>query len=206
MMVERTMTDIENTAVPAKEKAAKRPLPISLPGLLLLGPKQELIACNSEAVNILIYPNKPGKPRDLRELVASKIPIDRFMAAGELKTIEFISGRRRYQCSAHRLEIHGHNPVTTTFLLYRTPSPEVILCGISARYNLTAREREMTGHLLHGLTSKEIAQQMSISPNTVKAFMRLVMTKMGVTTRAGIVGRMAGVDLEPDHLLGDKRY
>jgi DNA-binding CsgD family transcriptional regulator len=76
-----------------------------------------------------------------------------------------------------------------------------MLSGITAKYNLTARERETTGYLLHGLTSKEIAQQMNISPNTVKAFMRLVMTKMGVTTRAGIVGRLAGIDLEPDQLM-----
>jgi DNA-binding CsgD family transcriptional regulator len=30
---------------------------------------------------------------------------------------------------------------------------------------------------------------MGISPNTVKAFLRLVMVKMGVSTRSGIVGR-----------------
>lgn len=179
-------------------------LPISLPGLLVLGQKRELIACNSEAVNILLYPNKAGKPRDLRALVASKLPLDDFLKAGEMKTVEFISGRRRYRCSAHPLEIRGNHTLTTAFLLHRSPSSELMLSSISAKYNLTARERETTGYLLHGLTSKEIAQQMNISPNTVKAFMRLVMTKMGVTTRAGIVGRLAGVDVEPDQLF-DRR-
>ena len=48
------------------------------------------------------------------------------------------------------------------------------------------------GHLLRGLTSKEIGQEMSISPNTVKAFLRSAMTKMGVSTRAGLIGRIAG--------------
>ena len=47
--------------------------------------------------------------------------------------------------------------------------------------------------LLQGLTSKEIAVRMGISPNTVKAFLRLVMVKMGVSTRSGIVGRIAGL-------------
>jgi|SRR4051812_42558831 DNA-binding CsgD family transcriptional regulator len=202
------MTDVQkkSAAAPNSQPTKRQALPISLPGLLLLGPKRDLIACNSEAVNILIYPNKPGKTSDLRALVAAKIPLDKFTTVGGMQTVEFTSGKRRYRCTSHTLEIHGHNPVTTAFLLHRCPSPEVMLCGISTRYNLTARERETTGHLLKGLTSKEIAQQMNISPNTVKAFMRLVMTKMGVTTRAGIVGRMAGVDLEPDHLLGDKRY
>jgi DNA-binding CsgD family transcriptional regulator len=46
--------------------------------------------------------------------------------------------------------------------------------------------------LLEGFTSKEIAERMKISPNTVKAFIRLVMVKMGVSTRSGIIGKLAG--------------
>jgi DNA-binding CsgD family transcriptional regulator len=90
---------------------------------------------------------------------------------------------------------------TTAILLERVTSPEVTLYGMSHKYNLTAREREAIGHLLRGLTSKEIAQEMGISPNTVKAFFRLVMTKMGVSTRAGLIGRVVGTtppDL-PEH-------
>ncbi|PYU93391.1 MAG: hypothetical protein DMG08_10290 [Acidobacteria bacterium] len=36
-------------------------------------------------------------------------------------------------------------------------------------YRLTGREREAIGYLLQGLTSKEIAVRMEISPNTVKS-------------------------------------
>jgi DNA-binding CsgD family transcriptional regulator len=61
---------------------------------------------------------------------------------------------------------------------------------ISERYGLTARERETVQFLREGFTSKEIAQRMEISPNTVKAFIRLVMVKMGVSTRSGIVGKI----------------
>ena len=61
---------------------------------------------------------------------------------------------------------------------------------IAAAFHLTEQERETVGFLVEGLTSKEIAQHMNISPNTVKAFIRLVMIKMGVTTRAGIVGKI----------------
>jgi hypothetical protein len=46
--------------------------------------------------------------------------------------------------------------------------------------------------LLQGLTSKEIATRMQISPNTVKAFVRLVMVKMKVSTRSGITGKVVG--------------
>jgi DNA-binding CsgD family transcriptional regulator len=41
--------------------------------------------------------------------------------------------------------------------------------------------------LLKGLTSREIAQEMHISPNTVKSFLKLVMAKVGATTRTGLI-------------------
>ena len=39
------------------------------------------------------------------------------------------------------------------------------------------------------MVTKEIAAHMGISVNTVKAFIRLLMGKMGVTTRSGIVAK-----------------
>ena len=44
--------------------------------------------------------------------------------------------------------------------------------------------------LIQGLSSKEIAYRMNISPNTVKAFFRLVMLKMEVSNRSGIMGKI----------------
>lgn len=61
---------------------------------------------------------------------------------------------------------------------------------ISADYRLTDREQEALIGVTMGLTSKEVALRMKISPNTVKAFLRLIMIKMGVTTRVGIVGKL----------------
>jgi DNA-binding CsgD family transcriptional regulator len=43
---------------------------------------------------------------------------------------------------------------------------------------------------MRGLTSKEIAQEMNISPNTVKSFLKLVMAKVGVSNRTGLVARV----------------
>jgi len=50
------------------------------------------------------------------------------------------------------------------------------------------REQEVAQLLSQGLTSKQIGLRMQISPNTAKAFLRLIMVKMGVSTRSGIVG------------------
>jgi DNA-binding NarL/FixJ family response regulator len=56
--------------------------------------------------------------------------------------------------------------------------------------SLTPRERQTVTLLADGLTNKEIATRMGVSVNTVKAFIRSVMLKLEVTTRAGIVGRI----------------
>jgi DNA-binding CsgD family transcriptional regulator len=49
--------------------------------------------------------------------------------------------------------------------------------------------------LIEGMTTKEMAQALGLSPNTIKSFLRLVMAKMGVSTRSGIVGKL----LENNH-------
>ena len=45
-------------------------------------------------------------------------------------------------------------------------------------------------YLLQGLSSKEIANRMNVSPNTVKAFLRLIMIKTGVSSRSAVVGKI----------------
>ena len=77
-------------------------------------------------------------------------------------------------------------------MLERRSNESAKVNEISERFGLTAREQETVKYLVEGLTSKEIAQRMKISPNTVKAFLRLVMLKMNVSTRSGILGRIVG--------------
>jgi DNA-binding CsgD family transcriptional regulator len=78
-------------------------------------------------------------------------------------------------------------------VLERKSNEAIMIADISARFGLTTRERETVQFLLEGFTSKEIASRMNISPNTVKAFIRMVMVKTGVSTRSGIIGRIVGL-------------
>jgi DNA-binding CsgD family transcriptional regulator len=57
-------------------------------------------------------------------------------------------------------------------------------------HHLTAREEETLVLIAMGLSTRQVAMKMNISPNTVNAFLRLIMVKMGVTTRAGMLGRL----------------
>jgi DNA-binding CsgD family transcriptional regulator len=85
--------------------------------------------------------------------------------------------------------VHPSNP-SVVLLLERAPRSSVDLQQLFQMHNLTQREQETVQLLIQGLTGKEIASRMKVSPNTVKAFLRLVMIKMGVSTRSGIMGKI----------------
>jgi hypothetical protein len=52
--------------------------------------------------------------------------------------------------------------------------------------------------MLSGLTSKEIADRMKISPNTVNAFLLVVIIKIGVSTGSRIVGEVVTTKCNAD--------
>ncbi len=172
-----------------------------IPGLILLGPGNSLIACNSEALRILAYPSPTLNLRRVPSMIiektqASHDELGNSNPGHHLR--EIVSGRRRYICSDYLLEMQGPQALRTrAFLLDRVGNADVTMEELCHRFNLTRRERQAVGYLVKGMTSKEIAQEMGISPNTVKSFVRLVMTKAGVSTRAGLIGKVAGISMSP---------
>jgi DNA-binding CsgD family transcriptional regulator len=97
-----------------------------------------------------------------------------------------------YTCRTLLVRSHAAAPEEPILALYlkRELSIAEAVKQAGAEYHLTDREQEALIGVTLGLTSKELARRMEISPNTVKAFLRLIMIKMGVTTRAGIVGKL----------------
>jgi DNA-binding CsgD family transcriptional regulator len=168
----------------------------SIPGFLFVSSTLSPIAYNSEAVQILAFPNDPDKIKRLNVFLADKVRsslVDRQSRESLDFVKEFKSGTRRYLCRAFLLDGYnnGSGPAIA-ITLERHSSGSSALLQMSKQFDFTERERQTVELLLQGLTSKEIAVRMNISPNTVKAFLRLVMVKMGVSTRSGIVGKIVG--------------
>jgi DNA-binding CsgD family transcriptional regulator len=166
-------------------------------GFLLLDTGLNVIAANSPAIQILCFPSYVERIKEPKVFVADRIRtglVDHRHQHGAVFVKEFRSGKRRYICKSFRVECDGRYPVQPAFavLLERDAAASTVLAEISLQFDLTQRERETVEYLLQGLTSKEIAIRMNISPNTVKAFLRLVMVKMKVSTRSGIAGKIAG--------------
>jgi DNA-binding CsgD family transcriptional regulator len=164
-------------------------------GVLLLDSQLRAVHHTAEAAAILEY---PGKPRDTPPLdkVLPAIHSQLTISTGPAPppSLEFRSGRRRYHCRAFHLDSNGRDspgggPKIVVILerpLARAPD----IAKWCESFQLTGRESETVILLMRGLTSKEIADEMRISPSTVKSFLKLVMTKVGATSRTGIIAKI----------------
>jgi DNA-binding CsgD family transcriptional regulator len=174
----------------------------AIAGLVLLDAQNRVMYHNPEAAKILSFPSQDKKPNRTvdvppPELLSFLMPAK--AGSGPAFYADFKSGKRLYGCRVFVLEHNSGKSAhaITGILLERMTPGAVDISAMAKQFRLTGREQETIGLLTLGLTTKEIAARMNISPNTVKAFFRLVMTKMAVTTRAGIVGKIARL-----HLLG----
>ncbi len=130
---------------------------------------------------------------------AAVIPRDLILAlqkrdlrnAGQVR-IQVQGQRQQYRCRACFMEPRSRalgGPVLTLHFR-RISSAADAIRSFSELYGLTPREEEVLAGISTGLTSKELAERMNISPNTVKTYLNLIMRKLDVTTRAGIVGKL----------------
>lgn len=150
---------------------------------------------NAEAIEILCYPDKLANLTHRDALLGVKIRSSLISPQARRESPfvnEFRSGRRRYFCRAFFVDSHlkDSSGSCVAVLLERGPARLAALSQVSRQFNLTQRERETLQYLLEGLSSKAIANRMSISPNTVKAFMRAIMIKTGVSSRSAIVTKI----------------
>lgn len=173
----------------------KAPPASSASGFILMDSSFNPILFNAEAIQILSYPAKLSNGRHPDAFVAEKVrtSLVRSDHPGESTFVnEFRSGRRRYLCRAFVVDAPNRGPshVSIALLLDRGPCALIALSQVSEQFNLTGREREALEFLIQGLSSKEIADRMNISSNTVKTFLRLIMIKMGVSSRMEVVRRV----------------
>jgi DNA-binding CsgD family transcriptional regulator len=148
------------------------------------------IYTNDAAGLILNYPDEAPfdtHPAVVQERIRSIFRAGSFTSGTQ--PASFLSGRRHYLCRPCLLESQDRSPIVA-LLLERCPQASVELCEVSRRFHLSPRESETVQYLSRGLTTKEVAQRMSVSPNTIKQFVRLIMSKMSVTTRSGIIGKL----------------
>ena len=185
---------LKNGGPPTNGNTSMREVsPVAEAGMVLLDLSLNPIAFDSGAAAILHDPQERNGdqqfslPKEVLETIRNHNP-------NELSFVKthFQLGKREYSCRAYLLESHIGTSTLPILALHleRDSSYNDALNEVITAYHLTSREQEALRGISIGLTSKELAERMNISPNTVKAFLRLIMIKMGVTTRAGIVAKL----------------
>ncbi|MBI2471517.1 MAG: helix-turn-helix transcriptional regulator [Planctomycetes bacterium] len=102
----------------------------------------------------------------------------------------FNSHRRRYGIRGVIMSPCGAKEKQYLFLLERICNDNVNLQKAFRQWKLTPREREIIQLLIDDRCNKEIARSLKLSNNTIKVYMKLLMLKLGVTGRAGVVARL----------------
>jgi DNA-binding CsgD family transcriptional regulator len=163
-------------------------------GFVLLDSTLNPVLLNRAAAEILSYPLKPGAQKGQHSFFAERVRlmlVASHSSGGSPIVAVFRSGKRLYLCRTFRVDAQAkeYSQSSLAVLFERRSSGSLSLPQVAQKYHLTVREQQVLEFLRQGLTSKEIADRMGISANTVKAFLRLIMVKMGVSTRSGILGK-----------------
>lgn len=155
----------------------------------------KLIALDRGAAAILNDPNRIRGKAELGGAVPEEIV--KVLKNGNMSDLSSIRahlriGKYGYFCRMYLMESQNRTYAQSMVALHlqRNSSGGDAVSEIADRYNLTEREQEALMGVSIGLTCKEVGERMNISPNTVKAYLRLIMIKMGVTRRAGIMSKL----------------
>jgi DNA-binding CsgD family transcriptional regulator len=115
--------------------------------------------------------------------------------AGELCLVEDSEQRRHGTVDAARLGFEGSSPGVEPAAHRRHHRGDLACRAMSlfARaFGLSARERELVGHLMTGIDTKEVAQRMFLSEHTVQDHLKSIFSKTSVRNRRTLLSRALG--------------
>jgi DNA-binding CsgD family transcriptional regulator len=160
-------------------------------GLILFDKSLNPIAFDRGAAGILNYHPQNGNTE-----LAGYIPREMWDVVGRHHSTIRAGGRTRihagendYLCRAYLVETSNGSLTNPLVVLHleKIRSTTDTVQELGSKFHFTEREEEVLSGISKGLTSNEIAAQLKISPNTVRSFIRLIRTKMGLTRRSEIV-------------------
>jgi DNA-binding CsgD family transcriptional regulator len=163
-------------------------------GVVLIDRSLRVLGCDRGAAAILNV-----NPKGVRHEPTSWFPkefLDKFRSNNPMDLPSAITrfriGASEYTCRASLLETNEDFSTLPMIALHleNAPAASDSLDAFAAKYHLTGRERDVLLGISKGLRTKELAMSLNISPNTVKAFLRLVMIKMAAPSRSALLSKI----------------
>lgn len=166
------------------------PIAEDSPGMLILTNRLERDSATALAERWLDELQPPGVTAALPVAVNS---VAAAVVAGEpAPTVRVRSRAGRW------FVIHGARLTQDQIGIVMEPASPSRVAGIlMAAYGLSSREQELTALALRGRGTREIADQLSISPHTVQQHFKSIFEKTGVNSRRDLVGKVFFSHYEP---------
>lgn len=165
-------------------------------GLMLSG-ERRVLACNQRFADLFGYARDELLGQSLQSLYPSEDEFRRIgqrgmavMAQGGRYQDERLMRRKDGQLQWFRVHGHAVDPSDPFAQACWTFEP---LSASADATRLTPREREVLAGLSRGLTAKEAAREMGLSPRTVEKFRAGLRLKYGAANVAELMGRVAGL-------------
>ena len=173
--------------------AARRAAGTASPGLVVLGPHDDVELITPSARELLAAMRPRGQPDDDETPPSPLLALAAFARRGPHGP----DGDRHavaVPTSSGWITLHASLPDGATagriaIVLERAASPESRAIRLEA-HGVTAREREIAGLLARGLTNPEIAARLVLSPYTVQDHIKSLFEKTGVSSRQELVARV----------------
>jgi DNA-binding CsgD family transcriptional regulator len=176
------------------------------PGLILLDDRHRVLSITPSAERWLAELDRSplGLPEAVVAVAAS------LGSAPHTDSSRPLAPRARVRAGSGRwLTIHGSRTRdngslgATTAIIIEDAKPAEIAPIVVQAYGLSDREADLTRLILQGLSTKEIAAQLHLSPYTVQDYLKSVFEKVGVRSRRQLVARMFDQHYWPNYGRGD---
>jgi DNA-binding CsgD family transcriptional regulator len=176
------------------------------PGMLIVDDDLKILTITPSAEHWLkeLTDGNPGLPDAVRSVVAyvrqlhdSDIPDDRIPRA----RVRGTSGRWLAIYASRTRETDS--PSANTAVIIEEAKPSQIAPLIIDAYGLSPREARVTRLVLQGLSTKEIASEIYVSPYTVQDYLKTIFAKVGVRSRRELVATIFDQHHRPRFGLGE---
>ena len=133
-------------------------------------------------------------PAAAYNVAAQLLAVENGVDDGPAQARSHLAGPQWLSLRAARLSGHGepHQHIIAVTVEQVRPRDRVELYGRA--HGLTRREREVLHRLTHGLSTRELAHTMALSPQTVPDHLKSVFVKTDTNSRGTLVARALGVE------------